>query len=74
MKEPLVSIIVPVYNGERSIERCLRSIQNQTYRNIEVIVAQTIRIVSSVNMQSRIPDFVILKRKTAVFLIAGTLP
>ncbi len=38
MKEPLVSIIVPVYNGERSIERCLRSIQNQTYRNIEVIV------------------------------------
>ena len=38
MEEPLVSIIVPVYNGERSIERCLRSIQNQTYRNIEVIV------------------------------------
>lgn len=38
MSEPLVSIIVPVYNGERSIERCLRSIQNQSYKNIEVLV------------------------------------
>lgn len=38
MKQPLVSIIVPVYNGEKVIERCLRSIQNQSYRNIEVIV------------------------------------
>lgn len=38
MAEPLVSIIVPVYNGEKSIERCLRSIQNQSYRNIEVLV------------------------------------
>lgn len=38
MGNPMVSIIVPVYNGERSIERCLRSIQNQSYTNIEVIV------------------------------------
>lgn len=39
MDNPLVSIIVPVYNGERTIERCLRSIQNQSYSNIEVLVA-----------------------------------
>lgn len=38
MYQPLVSIIVPVYNGEKTIERCLRSIQNQSYANIEVIV------------------------------------
>lgn len=37
-KQPLVSIIVPVYNGERTIERCLCSIRNQSYSNIEVIV------------------------------------
>lgn len=36
-ENPLVSIIVPVYNGEKSIERCLRSIQNQSYRKIEVL-------------------------------------
>ena len=38
MNQPLVSIIVPIYNGEKSIERCLRSIQNQSYQNIEVLV------------------------------------
>ena len=38
MAQPLVSIIVPVYNGEKTIERCLRSIQNESYSNIEVLV------------------------------------
>lgn len=34
----LVSIIVPVYNGEKQIERCLRSLIGQTYQNCEIIV------------------------------------
>lgn len=34
----LVSIIIPVYNGEQHIERCLRSLIGQTYENIEIIV------------------------------------
>ncbi len=38
MNEPLVSIIVPLYNGEQTIERCLSSIRNQSYKNIEVLV------------------------------------
>lgn len=38
MKEGLVSIIVPVYNGENFIERCLGSLTSQTYQNIEVLV------------------------------------
>lgn len=37
-EQPLVTIIVPVYNGEKCLERCLCSIRNQTYRNIEVLV------------------------------------
>lgn len=35
---PLVSVIIPTYNSERTIGRCLESIKNQTYKNIEVIV------------------------------------
>lgn len=35
---PLVSILVPVYNGEKSILQCLESIKKQSYQNIEVIV------------------------------------
>lgn len=34
----LISIIVPVYNVEEYIEKCVNSIINQTYKNIEIIL------------------------------------
>ena len=33
-----ISIIVPAYNSQDTIERCIKSIQNQTYKNLEIIV------------------------------------
>lgn len=33
-----ISVIVPIYNNEKYIERCLSSILNQTYRNLEIIL------------------------------------
>ena len=38
MNNPLVSIIVPVYNAQNSVARCLESICAQTWKNIEIIV------------------------------------
>ena len=38
VKEPLVSIVVPVYNVESCLQRCLDSIVHQTYRNLEIIL------------------------------------
>ncbi|GMO69567.1 MAG: glycosyltransferase family 2 protein [Treponemataceae bacterium] len=34
---PFFSIIIPVYNAEKTIEHCLNSCLNQTYKNIEII-------------------------------------
>ena len=38
MEKPLVSIIIPTYNSEKTIGRCLNSITKQTYENIEVLI------------------------------------
>jgi len=38
MNRPLISIILPTFNSERFLEKCLQSIRNQTYTNIEIIV------------------------------------
>lgn len=35
---PLVSVIIPVYNAERFVESAVRSIMNQTYTNLEILV------------------------------------
>jgi len=37
MKSPKVSIIIPVYNGEKTLRECLDSVLNQTHKNYEVI-------------------------------------
>jgi glycosyltransferase involved in cell wall biosynthesis len=38
MNEPLVSVIVGVYDKERYVGECLRSVMDQTYRHFELIV------------------------------------
>ena len=35
---PLVSIIIPVYNGSDFIHEAINSALNQTYKNLEIIV------------------------------------
>ena len=35
---PLISVIVPIYNVEKYLARCVDSIVNQTYKNLEIIL------------------------------------
>lgn len=37
-KKMLVTVIVPVYQVEQYLDRCIQSIQNQTYKNIEIFL------------------------------------
>ncbi|WP_295067305.1 glycosyltransferase family 2 protein [Ruminococcus sp.] len=38
MKEALISVIIPIFRVEKYLRRCIDSIINQTYRNIEIIL------------------------------------
>ncbi|MDP4118191.1 MAG: glycosyltransferase family 2 protein [Bacillota bacterium] len=37
-EENLVSVIIPIYNAERTLEKCVNSVLNQDYKNIEVFL------------------------------------
>jgi glycosyltransferase involved in cell wall biosynthesis len=38
INNPLISVVIPTYNRESTIEKALLSVLNQTYKNIEVII------------------------------------
>lgn len=38
VNDPLISVVIPAYNRAATIENCVRSVQGQTYQNLEVIV------------------------------------
>ena len=36
--KPLISVIIPVYNVEKYLPKCLDSVIGQTYKNLEIIL------------------------------------
>jgi len=38
MKEPLISIIIPTYNGVKYVKKAVKSVWSQTYQNIEIVI------------------------------------
>lgn len=54
MNDPFFSIIIPTFNRENAIERCINSVLNQSYQNFEIIVVDndsrdnTIQVVNSI--------------------------
>ena len=36
--KPLINIIVPVYNTEKYLDKCVQSLVNQTFKNIEIFL------------------------------------
>lgn len=50
MDNPLVSIGIPVYNVEPYIEKCLLSVLNQTYQNLEILVVDDLGTDNSMDI------------------------
>ncbi len=66
----MISIVIPVYNVEQYIERCLQSIINQSYKDFEVILVndgtkdQSIEIAERVLKESEVKWRVINKKNS----------
>ena len=54
--EILVSVIIPAYNAKNTISRCLKSIINQSYKNLEIIVINDGSIDNTLEILNSISD------------------
>jgi glycosyltransferase involved in cell wall biosynthesis len=54
--EPLVSICIPVFNGEKTIAKTIDSILNQTYKNIEIVIVDNRSTDSTVKIVQEFSD------------------
>ena len=62
----LVSVIIPVYNAEKYLQKCLDSIVNQTYSNLEIIIVNdgsTDNSLSIINKYCMLDDRIVTLNK-----------
>ena len=57
MNTPLVTIIVPVYNSEKYISRCIQKLLNQTYHNLQIILVNDGSTDRSLDICGMINDY-----------------
>jgi glycosyltransferase involved in cell wall biosynthesis len=53
MENVLISICIPLYNGEKYLEQCLKSAINQTYKNIEIILVDDVSGDDTLNIVNK---------------------
>ncbi|MDN3583741.1 glycosyltransferase family 2 protein [Mucilaginibacter flavus] len=73
---PLVSVIIPCYNAERYVEFSVRSIMNQTYKNLEILCINdgsndsTLQVLTKLSLED--PRVVVVNNEVN-YKIVGTL-
>ena len=53
VKQPLVSVIIPTFNSERFLEKCLSSLKRQMYERLEIIVVDDGSTDSTIGIAER---------------------
>lgn len=74
----MLSIVIPVHNSEKYLRRCIDSIVNQTYRDIEIILVENNSTDSSANIceeykirDKRVKFFENIRKAQRQHVIAG---
>ncbi|HIQ49985.1 MAG TPA: glycosyltransferase [Nanoarchaeota archaeon] len=62
-KYPLVSVIIPAYNEEKYIEKTLKSVKNQSYKNIEIIVVDNNSTDKTSEIAKKYADKVVVEKR-----------
>jgi len=68
---PLISIVIPNFNGARYLENCLRSLQSQTHTKIEIVVVDNASEDNSAAMIQAVAPEAILLQQTRNLGFAG---
>jgi len=72
-REPLVSVVVVNYNGRHLLEDCFRSLEQQTYRNYEIILVDNGSNDDSISfMKENFPDVRIVQLSANTGFAGGT--
>lgn len=72
MKKPLVSVIIVNFNGKKWLEKCLNSLTDQTYGNIEAIFVDNDSADDSVSyVSNNFPKTLIVENKTNLGFAGG---
>lgn len=54
INSPLISVIIPCYNAEKYVEQAVRSIMEQTYKNLEILCTDDCSIDSTLSILERL--------------------
>lgn len=65
MNKPLISVIIPMYNAEKTILPCIQSVIEQTYSNKEIIVVDDGSKDSSPDIVKTIPNVLLVSQENA---------
>jgi glycosyltransferase involved in cell wall biosynthesis len=60
MKNPVVSVVVPTFNSGKTLETCLRSIQNQRYKDTELIIVDAFSKDNTRQVAGKFMDSILL--------------
>ena len=68
MTTPKISVIIPVYNGEKYLAQCIENILCQSYKNLEIIVVNDGSTDKSAEIAKKYPVKLLNQEKSGVYV------